>query len=406
MKAAENEFANLPLVIVGTGLAGYTVAREVRKLDRQRPIVLISQDDGTAYSKPMLSNALAQGKSAAALANFDAGAMAQQLDATVLTHRVVGQIHVDAHAVEFQGQRLGYSQLVLALGADPRQPSLPGAAASEILSINDLRDYTRYRQKLETCRSVAILGAGLIGVEFANDLAVAGFGVSLIDPAAAPLARLLPTEAGDALARTLSRHGVAMHLGNLVTEMDYAGLGYRLRLASGITIDADLVVSAIGLAPRVALARAAGLQVGQGIVTDAHCRTSAPDVFALGDCAEHDGKVQPYVLPIMHAARALAATLCGRPTPVRFPVMPVTVKTPAIPVVVAPAPADADNWTVDIWHEPEGESLRALCVDPGNGRVLGFSLLGAATARKNDLVRVMEAGEAGEAGETGKAAHS
>lgn len=392
MQATPNGFSELPLVIVGTGLAGYTVAREVRKLDRERPIVMISQDDGAAYSKPMLSNALAQGKSPAALANFDAQAMAAQLDATVLVHRVVGQIHTDAHAVESQGHRLGYSQLVLAVGADPRRAPLAGPAAGEVLSINDLRDYARFRQKLETCRAVTILGAGLIGVEFANDLAVAGYRVTLVDPAPAPLARLLPTEAGDALARVLTRHGVEMHLGNVATEMDYAGLGYRLRLASGVSIATDLVVSAIGLAPRVALARAAGLRVGQGVVTDAFCQTSAPDVFALGDCAEIDGKVQPYVLPIMHAARALAATLCGRPTPVRFPVMPITVKTPAIPVVVAPAPVDADNWSVEIWPDPQGDALRALCIDPGDGRVLGFSLLGSATAKKAELVRAMEAG--------------
>lgn len=391
-KEQSNGRAELPLVIIGTGLAGYTVAREVRKLDKDRPIVLISQDDGTSYSKPMLSNALAQGKSPAALANFDAQAMAERLNATVLVNRVVGQIHADEHEIETQGRRLGYGQLVLALGADPRRPPVSGSAASEILSINDLRDYTRFRQKLETCRSVAILGAGLIGVEFANDLAIAGFRVTLVDPAITPLARLLPVEAGDTLARALSRHAIEIHMGTAVTQVDYAGLGYRLLLANGISIEVDLVVSAIGLLPRVALARAAGLQVGQGIVTDAFCRTTAPEVFALGDCAEIDGKIQPYVLPIMHAARALAATLCGKPTAVRFPVMPVTVKTPAIPAVLAPAPVEADNWVVERWPDAQGDALSATCVDPGDGRILGFTLLGGATTKKNELIRAMEVG--------------
>ncbi|MCY1225829.1 Rubredoxin-NAD(+) reductase [compost metagenome] len=150
-------------------------------------------------------------------------------------------------------------------------------------------------------------------------------------------------------------------------------------------------MSAIGLAPRVGLARAAGLQVAQGIVTDGYCSTSAPDVYALGDCAEVEGKVRPYVLPIMHAARALAATLCGEPTLVRFPVMPITVKTPAIPVVVAPAPAEAGNWVIETSPDADGDALHALCVDPGDGSLLGFSLMGSATKKKAELVRQMEA---------------
>lgn len=382
---------NAPLVILGSGLAGYTVAREVRKLDRERHIVLITQDDGAAYSKPMLSNALAQKKDAAALVNFEATAMAMQLNATILTHRVVGSIHTADREIETLGTRMRYSQLVLALGADPKRPRLAGTAAANVLCVNDLCDYARFRHALALSRSVAILGAGLIGVEFANDLAAAGYDVSLLDPAPAPLSRLLPQQVGAAFASGLRRQGVRLFLGSVATHIDHAGLAYRLTLADRSSIEADLVISAIGLAPRVALARAAGIDVGQGICTDSFCRTSAPDVFALGDCAEIDGKVQPYVLPIMHAARALAATLCGTSTPVRFPVMPVSVKTPAVPAVVAPAPDGADHWSVEAWPNAHSEGLRALCTEQESGRVLGFSLLGEAVAGRADLVRQMEA---------------
>lgn len=379
-----------PLVIVGSGLAGYTVAREVRKLDARRRIVMMTHNDGAAYSKPMLSNALALKKNAADLVNSDAAAMSAQLDVSILANRVVGHIHAADREVESLGERLPYSQLVLALGADPRRPPLAGAAADDVLCVNDLRDYARFREALSGCRSVAILGAGLIGVEFANDLAAAGYTVSLLDPALAPLSRLLPRQAGDAFARGLGRQGIRLLLGSVATQIEYAGLAYRLHLADGTWIEADLVVSAIGLAPRTGLARAAGIAVAQGICTDSYCRTSAPEVFALGDCAEIEGKVQPYVLPIMHAARALAATLCGKPTPVRFPVMPVSVKTPAMPAVVAPAPAGADHWSIEVWPDEKGEAVQALCSERESGRVLGFSLLGKAVAAKGELVRRME----------------
>ncbi|MGO4326401.1 FAD-dependent oxidoreductase [Cupriavidus sp. 2TAF22] len=150
-------------------------------------------------------------------------------------------------------------------------------------------------------------------------------------------------------------------------------------------------MSAIGLAPRTALARAAGIDTGQGIRTDACCRTSAPDVYALGDCAEIEGKVQPYVLPITHAARALARTLCGEPTPVVFPVMPVSVKTPAVPAVVAAPPPGSGDWLVEQAAGPVDESLRALCTDAASGQLVGFSLLGSAVQERAALTRRMEA---------------
>ncbi|MGO4326400.1 MULTISPECIES: FAD-dependent oxidoreductase [unclassified Cupriavidus] len=171
----------------------------------------------------MLSNALALKKAPAALANFDAAAMARQLGATVRTHQVVGRIRAEAHAVESHGTALEYSRLVLAVGADPRRPPLRGTGAADVLCINDLRDYARFRLALANCRSVAILGAGLIGCEFANDLASAGFVVSLIDPAAAPLSRLLPQAAGHVYARGLHRHGVRMLLGRSVSTIEHEG---------------------------------------------------------------------------------------------------------------------------------------------------------------------------------------
>ena len=182
-----------------------------------------------------------------------------------------------------------------------------------------------------------LLGAGLIGCEFANDLAAAGLPVTVIDPADAPLSRLLPPEAGDVFGRALSDAGVRLRLGAVVQSVARLARGYRLVLTSGEPLEADLVVSAIGLVPRTALAREAGLDVADGIVTDAWCRTSVPDIFALGDCAAIEGRVRPYVLPIMHAARALAQCLRGTPTRVAFPVMPIVVKTPAIPAVVVAA---------------------------------------------------------------------
>jgi rubredoxin-NAD+ reductase len=141
------------------------------------------------------------------------------------------------------------------------------------------------------------------------------------------------------------------------------------------------VLSAVGLRPRIALAQAAGLATNRGIVVGRHLATSDADIFALGDCAEVAGLVLPFVMPIMHSARALAATLAGKPTPVAYPAMPVLVKTPACPTIVSPPPAGADGeWIVTA----DADGVKSLFQD-ASGKMLGFALNGKATAERAAL---------------------
>lgn len=373
-----------PIVIIGTGLAGYTVARELRKLDSGLPLTLVSADSGAFYAKPMLSNAFAQGKTAAQLVNTPGEEMAGQLKATLLARTRTQAIDPFAHRIETDAGALSYSRLVLALGADPIRLPLSGDAADAVLSVNDLDDYARFRDRLDGCRHIAIIGAGLIGSEFANDLAGAGYRVTVVDPSPYPLASLVPESAGRHVQWALGAAGVEWLFGTAVQRVDRLAEGFRLSLDNGSVLAADLVLSAVGLRPRIELARLAGLGVNRGIVVDRHLQTNAEDVFAIGDCAEIDGQVRPYVLPIMHAAKALAATLTGKPTAVEFPVMPVVVKTPACPVAVHPVGRDvAGSWT----NEAVDGELR-LRFSSVEGHLTGFALVGAkAVAERSSLVR-------------------
>jgi len=394
-----------PLVIVGTGLAGWTLAREFRKLDPNTPIVLVSRDEGAFYSKPMLSNALAGGRSPASLVSTPAASAAEAIQATVLAQREVVRIDTVARAVVLDDRVVPYRALVLALGADPIRLPLQGDASDRVFSVNDLVDYGRFHAALTTGAHVTLLGAGLIGCEFANDLAIAGYHVDVVDLAPLPLGRLVPERAGRAMQVALSAAGVSFHLGasvraihrdgaRLVVELVVAGSMQAGSMQAGSMqaepaevrrLSTDLVLSAVGLRPRTALAAAAGLTVDGGIVVDSMLRTNALDVYALGDCAQVDGQVLPYVLPLMTGARALAKTLTGVPTAVVYPVMPVAVKTPALPLSVVPAPQGiAGEWS---YLEPEG-GLEGHFKDR-EGRLQGFVLGGAATARRAALVRAM-----------------
>ena len=373
------------IVIIGTGLAGYSTAREFRKLDAATPLHLVSRDDGSFYSKPILSNALALKKTPAQIALNAAADMERQLAATVSTHSLVTAIDPVARHIIVNDAAIAYTRLVLAVGADPIRLPLAGDAADGVLSVNDLSDYTRFRLALDGRRRLVILGAGLIGCEFANDLRSAGIDVDVIDPAPQPLGRLLPPRAADFLRAALEAAGVRFHFGATVQSVAHAATGIAAVLANGTTLEADLVLSAIGLRPRVDLARDAGLTINRGIVTNALLQTSAADVYALGDCAEVAGFNLPFVMPIMQAARALARTLHGTATPVNYPAMPVVVKTPACPTVVCPPPAGVEGQ----WQESvAADGVRALFRDTA-GALRGFALVGAATRDKQALTKVI-----------------
>lgn len=370
-----------PIVIVGSGLAGYTVARELRKIGAQSPLVIVSRDEASFYSKPMLSNAFATGKTAAELAGAGAEAMAEQLRARILKRTEITAIDTAARTLRAGEEVLRYSKLVLALGADPIAIPLEGDAAGEVMRVNDHADYTRFRAAIEGKRHVTLLGAGLIGCEFANDLAAAGYAVDVVDPAPQPLGRLLPEPAAARMREALQALGVRWHFGTTARRVSRSGASLRVELSDNSLIETDAVLSAIGLKPRTALGAQAGLRVDRGIVTDRFLATSAPDVYALGDCAEVEGRVLPFVLPIMHAARALARTLSGTPTEVNYPAMPVAVKTPALPAVVCPPPGVAGAWTIT--EDSDGVEAR---FEDERDALRGFALVGAATANKAALV--------------------
>ena len=371
------------IVIIGTGLAGYTAAREFRKLDPSTPLHLISRDDGSFYSKPILSNALALKKAPAQIALNTAADMERQLAATVSPHSTVTAIDTTARHIRVADETISYAKLVLAVGADPVRLPLAGDAAEGVLSVNDLSDYARFRAALDGKRRLVILGAGLIGCEFANDLRLGGYEVNVVDLAPQPLGRLLPPQAAGFLRAALEAAGVRFHFGTSVQSVTRVAPGVAVTLADGTPLEADLVLSAIGLRPRIDLARATGLTVNRGIVTDAFLQSSARDVYALGDCAEVAGFNLPFVMPIMQAARALAKTLHGTPTPVSYPAMPVVVKTPACPTVVCPPPPGIEGK----WDERvAADGVRALLHD-GAGTLRGFALVGAATKDKQALTK-------------------
>lgn len=371
-----------PIIIIGTGLAGYTVAREFRKLDKITPLIIITADDGGFYSKPMLSNAFAQRKLAEQLVTQSAAQMAQQIGAHIMTGTRVNGIDTAGRTVRTSAGAFDYAKLVIAVGAQPIRLAIGGNAADQVLSVNHVDDYAIFREKIasvmQATARITILGAGLIGCEFADDLAGAGHAVTLVDPNPLPLAALAAPALSQGLHAALRDRGIDLQLGTTAARIDRSDDALQVTLANGHAFATDLVLSAVGLRADVALAQAAQLNTGRGIIVDASGQASAADVYALGDCAEYtshtDGstRVLPYIAPLMTAARAIARTLTGQITTIDLKPAPVIVKTPSYPLALVPPPLQAI--AAGCWQD-ETDAQRTICrFHDEQGVMIGFGV--------------------------------
>lgn len=380
-----------PIIIVGSGMAGYTLAREFRKLNKEQSLIMITTDDASNYAKPTLSNALVGNKAPDQIALGDAEKMRTQLDMTILTETWVKAINAEQHQIEIetsdQISTLDYEKLVLAVGANPIRLAISGDGADDIFVVNNLNDYKAFRNHLDQRaeKRVLILGAGLIGCEFANDLKNTDHEVTVVDLAPRPLGRLLPEHTATAFQENLEQAGIQFALATTVDKVvkikqQGADIDYEVTLSNGQRFVVDVVLSAIGLQPNINLAKSSKIHTSRGIIANSLMETNQPDIYAVGDCAEVQGTLLPYVMPIMQQARALAKTLNGESTHVHYPAMPVAVKTPAAPLTVLPAPTDVEvNWETEEFDD----GMLAKAIDQ-EGTLRGFVLLGA-TAGKQRL---------------------
>lgn len=368
--------------IIGSGVAAWTLVRELRKADPEAQIRLITADSGDFYSKPMLSNALASGKTAESLVMTPAAKFAEQQKVELVPNATVSAVDAESRRLTSSAGEFSYDNLVLALGADTIKLPIEGDGAGDVISVNDLNDYAEFRKLLDGKKEVAVLGAGLIGCEFANDLLKADIHTTVFDLADRPLARLLPKQASTFMQNKLAEKGVSWKLGRTVNSIVKSGAGYTLTDSNGETTQADLVLSAVGLKPRTALAENAGITVARGIVVNNLGQTSNNNIYALGDCAEYLGKfVLPYIMPVMQAARAMAQTLAGKPTEIKFPAMPVSIKTPDCPAVVnPPLPEHEGEWEITA----DENGVKAL-FKGADGALLGMALLGEASKERQAL---------------------
>ena len=215
-------------------------------------------------------------------------------------------------------------------------------------------------------------------------MTTADYKVTVVDPMTTALPGLLPEQAGKAVVENLEKAGVTFELNTQVTEITETETGLLVKLSNGKSIESDLVISAVGLKPNIELALAAGIECERGIIANSKLETSVNNIYALGDCAEINGQLMPYILPLMASARSLAKTLTGQTTEVNFGAMPIVIKTPSYPITVLPSAIEDGTWH----FEETGNGLKGLYKK--DEKLNGFVLTGSSTKEKQTLVKQVE----------------
>jgi 3-phenylpropionate/trans-cinnamate dioxygenase ferredoxin reductase component len=276
-------------VIVGAGMAGGKAVETLREEGFDGRIVLLGAEPERPYERPPLSKDYVRGEAErnSVYLQEDAG-WYDAHDVELRMSTGVESLDVGGHAVVLGGgERLDYDALLLATGAEPRRPPIPGADLDGVHVLRTLADSEVLRALMERGGRLVVVGAGWIGCEVAASARQKGMDVALIEPQPVPLAGVLGPELGAIYRDVHADHGVELHLGTGVEAIEGDGRAERVRTSDGSVLEGDAVVLGVGVAPRTALAEGV-LDVDNGILVDASLRASADGVFAAGDVANHD----------------------------------------------------------------------------------------------------------------------
>ncbi len=277
---------NPQAVIVGSGHAGFQVAASLREEGFGGAITLVSAEEGLPAQKPPLSKGFLQGKQTEESLLFRVPAW---YETNAVTLRLGVRVsHIGPLESQLQtetGDVIPYTHLILATGA--RNRPLPCPGAEKVLYLRNLVDARRIGERLEQARRVAIVGGGFIGLELAAVAIEKGKMVTVIEAGTRLMERVLPPVLSDVFQRVHEQQGVQIRLNTVVETIEKANGGYCLYLSDGQTVDANLVLTGIGVVPETDLAQAAGLVCDNGIVVNEYGQTSVSNIYAVGDCANH-----------------------------------------------------------------------------------------------------------------------
>jgi nitrite reductase (NADH) large subunit len=364
-----------PLVIVGNGMA---TARLVDELSRRAlgryAIAVVGAEPRLAYNRVLLSSVLAKEVSPAEIELRDA-AWWRERGVTLLCGQRATDIDPSVRRVRLAGgATLPYARLVLATGSQPIRLDVAGMDLPGVMTFRDLTDVTAMQTAIGGCKDAVVIGGGLLGLEAAHGLAKAGVGVTVVHLMDRLMERQLDERAAAMLKQEVERRGIAVALNAQTAAIRGHGRVEAVILDDGRAIPAGLVVVAAGIRPSIDIARSANLDVNRGIIVDDHMRASRPDIFAIGECAEHRGVCYGLVEPAYEQARVLAEHLAGAPAAYRGSAIATNLKVAGVDVYSAGDFLGAPGTEAITVSDPGAGIYKKLVLK--EGRLVGAVLFG------------------------------
>lgn len=366
-----------PLVIVGNGMAAARLVDELAKTSLGRyAIAVIGDEPRLAYNRVLLSSVLA-GEMASGDIELRPAAWWRDRGVTLKYGCVADEVDISRRQVKIaSGESVSFSKLVLATGSTPLRLNVPGADLLGVHTFRDSRDVDLLLALAAEKKRVIVIGGGLLGLEAAYGIAKAGAAVTLIHLMDRLMERQLDAPAAELLKSLVERKGIRVLLNANTASIEGKTQVEGVELTDGRRIEADAVIFAAGIRPNAALAKAADIAVNRGIVVDDHLQTSNPDIFSLGECAEHRGICYGLVEPAYQQAQVLAQHLAGRPVAYSGSVMATNLKVSGVSVFSAGDFNGSDGAETIVLNDLAQGTYKKLVL--ANGRLSGAVLVGDA----------------------------
>jgi nitrite reductase (NADH) large subunit len=364
-----------PLVIVGNGMAAARLVDELAKTTLGRfAVAVVGDEPRLAYNRVLLSSVLA-GETASHDIELRPAAWWRDRGVTLKYGCVATEIDIGRRELKIDGdESVEFSRLVLATGSTPLRLNLPGADLLGVHTFRDTRDVDLLLALAARKRPVVVIGGGLLGLEAAYGLAKAGTPVTLLHLMDRLMERQLDAPAAALLKSLVERKGIQVLLNASTARIHGATRVEGVELADGRRIEADAVIIAAGIRPNVGLAKDAGIAVGRGVVVDDHLQTSVPQIFALGECAEHRGICYGLVEPAYEQARVLAQHLAGKAAAYQGSVVATNLKVSGVSLFSAGDFVGTEGSEAILLSDVRRGTYKKLVI--ADGRLIGAVLIG------------------------------
>ena len=371
-------------VMIGNGVAATTAAVAIRQFDTESSITVVSDEAEPFYSRPRLIEYLAGRASFEKIMIRDAS-WYEKSGIALVRGAKVDSVYPARHEIAGSFGVMGYDALLIASGASPALPAFYRPGLERVYTLRTKADADTIIAAAARAGSATVIGGGLLGIEIANALAERGLAPAVVEYFDRLLPKQLDAEAAAILQSMLEAKGLRILLGKTTVSMASSGDNIEARFADGTALASDIAVISAGIQPNIAFLRDSGLALGRGIIVDERMRTSVPDIFAAGDCAEFQGRLYGIWPAAKEQGEVAGNAMIGQNAVYRGTLMSARLKVAGIDL--ASLGDIAQSSTTRVESSRDGASFRKLFFE--NDRLRGAILIGAAVADQFRLQKEM-----------------